>query len=296
MGLAEVLITLAFGASIALMAWALYSIGRGVGAQGSIERDERRMHDRWVQVLLLLAEPLAAILDSYQSRRQSLVLEKVLEYHDRRIEAAGLFEELRPSEVLMMVPLAGIFGLFLGILGYIMMPHPALVVTFVAAGLLVPGIWLRDQVARRQDEIRRSLPFAVDLLTLMTEAGLDFTIALERISRKMGSNALAQELAQTQKEIQMGKNRSEAMRNLARRTGVFEMSALTSAIIQADELGAGFGPALRVQAEQIRTLRAQEIEKKALEAPVKVLFPLIVFIFPTTFVIIFGPVFLSYLR
>ena len=119
---------------------------------------------------------------------------------------------------------------------------------------------------------------------------------MERISRQLTrKNALGDEFYLTQREISMGRNRSEAMRNLALRTDLFEVSAICAAIIQADELGASFGPTLRVQADQIRIIRAQQIEKRAMEAPVKILFPLIVFIFPTTFVVIFGPVFLSYM-
>jgi len=194
-----------------------------------------------------------------------------------------------------MVPVAGAFGFFIGVLGYVMIPYRLLVAAFVIMGMVLPGAWLRDQARKRQEEIRRSLPFAIDLLSLMTEAGLDFTIALERISQKLAATALGQEFTITQKEIRMGKNRSEAVRNLAARVNFLDMSTLCSAIVQADELGTGFGNTLRVQAEQIRIAHAQHVEKQALEAPVKLLFPLIVFIFPTTFVAIFGPVFLSYL-
>jgi len=296
MGIRETLTVISFGASIALIAWTLYAIGRGIGGRAPAERTSREIRDRWVHLLLLLAEPLGDLLEAHQKRSGSFILQKILDHYDQQVRTAGMSDTLRASEVLAMIPLAGIFGFLLGIAAYAMAPYPVLIAIFGVLGLIVPPIWLRDQAKRRQEEIAESLPFAIDLLTLMTAAGLDFTIALERISLKLGRNALGQEFAATQREIQMGKNRSEAMRNLAARANLLDMSALCSAIVQADELGAGFGATLRIQAEQIRISRAQAVEKKALEAPVKILFPLIVFLFPTTFVIIFGPVFLSYLR
>lgn len=296
MGLQDAITVGTFGGSIALIVWTLYAIGREIGARAPADRPSRAVRDRWVQVLLLLAEPLADALDAYRKRSRSPVLGRLLGHYELQIRSAGLADTLRATELVSMIPIAGAFGFFLGIVVYAMLPIRALIALFVLGGLALPVIWLRDQARRRQDEISRALPFAIDLLTLMTEAGLDFTIALQRISQKLGANALGQEFAITQQEIRMGRNRSEAVRNLAERVNLIDMRALCSAITQADELGSGFGPTLRVQAEQIRISRAQEIEKRALEAPVKILFPLVVFIFPTTFVIIFGPVFLSYLR
>jgi tight adherence protein C len=289
MALLDTAILVCFGGSIALVLWTLYAIGRRVGERMPAERTAREMRERWLQLLLFLAEPLADMLESYLRRSPHLLLTRILHHYDRQIRTAGLSGMLRPSEVLAMIPIAGTFGFFLGVVSYVMLPYPAVAAAFVLLGMALPGVWLADQARKRQEEIRRSLPFAIDLLTLMTEAGLDFTIALERISQKLASTALGQEFTITQKEIRMGKNRSEAVRNLAQRVNLLDVSTLCSAIVQADELGTGFGTTLRVQAEQIRVAHAQQIERKALEAPVKILFP-------TTFVVIFGPVFLSYLR
>ncbi|MBI2195294.1 MAG: type II secretion system F family protein [Planctomycetes bacterium] len=290
----------AFGGSVGFLFWALYDIGRGFARSGPLpasvpEARAEVIPERWVNLFLLLAEPLADSLESFLRRRPSPWLQAALHYYGRQVQAAGLGGTVRAADVVAMLPVSAAFGLLAGALAYALWPWPAFILAFAAAGLVLPWLWLRDRVSQRHDEMRRTLPFAIDILTLMTEAGLDFTLALERIGQKLSRNALGQELAQAQKEIQVGKSRAEAMRGLAQRTGLFELGALCAAIVQADELGSGFGPVLRVQADQIRSARAQYVEQKAMEAPVKILFPLIVFIFPTTFVVIFGPVFLSYL-
>ena len=172
---------------------------------------------------------------------------------------------------------------------------PAMFVSAVLLGALTPILWLRDQMRRRQNSIRRALPYALDLLTLAVEAGLDFTAALSRISERMGRAPLADEFRLMLREIQLGKGRSEALRDLSRRVGIAELSSVVSALIQAEELGASLGPTLRIQAEQMRIQRSQRAEKLAMEAPIKILFPLIAFIFPTTFVMIFGPILLKFM-
>ncbi|MDP6354518.1 MAG: type II secretion system F family protein [Planctomycetota bacterium] len=292
MGLAEMFIVIAFGVSVGLVVWILYSIGTEI----SIGGNERELSGKWIQVMLLLTEPFSEVFERMRGKYSSEWIESLLLYFQKKLRIGGLGDEMRASEFILLVPAAGVIGFGMGLFAFVMAPYAVIVVLFTIAGISLPFLWLRDRVIRRQNEIGETLPFAMDLLTLMTEAGLDFTLAMERISRQLTrNNALGDEFYLTQREISMGRNRSEAMRNLALRTDMFEVSAICAAIIQADELGASFGPTLRVQADQIRTIRAQQIEKKAMEAPVKILFPLIVFIFPTTFVVIFGPVFLSYM-
>jgi pilus assembly protein TadC len=165
---------------------------------------------------------------------------------------------------------------------------------FLAIGLLLPWIWLRDCERTRKRSIRRDLPYALDLLTLSVEAGLDFTAALARIIRRRPHTALSQELGETLRQIQMGVPRADALRSLADRVVMEEVFSVTSALIQADELGASLGPTLRVQADYFRVRRAQAAEKAAMEAPVKLLFPLICFFFPATFIVLFGPIFIRF--
>ena len=163
----------------------------------------------------------------------------------------------------------------------------------IALAAAMPWIWLRDQEKRRKRLIRNALPYALDLLTLSVEAGLDFTSALARIIRRRPDTPLSQELGETLRQIQIGVPRAEALRDLHDRVVMEEIFSVTSALIQADELGASLGPILRIQADQFRIRRSQAAEKAAMEAPVKLLFPLILFFFPATFIMIFGPVFLT---
>jgi tight adherence protein C len=162
-------------------------------------------------------------------------------------------------------------------------------------GLFHPIFWLKDRVVRRRNEIRRLLPYALDLLTLSVEAGLDFTAALGRMLPKLGQSSLAQEFGAMLRDIQLGKPRSEALRDMADRVHMNEVNSFTAALIQADELGASIGVVLRIQADQMRNDRSNRAEKRAMEAPVKILFPLISCIFPTVFLIIFAPILIKYL-
>ena len=164
-----------------------------------------------------------------------------------------------------------------------------------AVGLAMPVIWLKDTIQARRKSIRRTLPYAMDLLTLSVEAGLDFTVALARIVRKIGRGPLGHELAKTLKEIQMGTTRKLALRSLGDRMGMMEVSFLTAALIQADELGSSLGPILRIQGEQLRQRRFMAAEELALKAPVKMIFPLAIFILPITLIVILGPVFIKFL-
>ena len=200
---------------------------------------------------------------------------------------------------LWVVP--GIVSLLLAVLYYTVLLYKwpggpsVMLLPFLILGFLLPWIWLRDRERARKRAIRRDLPFALDLLTLSVEAGLDFTAALIRIVRRRPNTPLTQELSETVRQIQMGVPRAEALRDLNARVQTEEMFSVTSALIQADELGSSLGPILRIQSDTFRVRRAQAAEKSAMEAPVKLLFPLICFFFPTTFIVIFGPVFLRFL-
>ena len=157
-------------------------------------------------------------------------------------------------------------------------------------GAIMPMRSLRDRIRRRQREMRHLLPYALDLLTLSVEAGLDFTEALQRIVRRLGTSPLGEEFGETLRQIQLGKTRGQALRDLAARVDLSELRSVVGALIQTDELGGNLGPALRAQSQQLRETRSQVAEKTAMEAPVKILFPLVLFIFPTIFIMIFGPI------
>lgn len=159
-----------------------------------------------------------------------------------------------------------------------------------------PLRWLRSARATRAKAILRALPFVLDLLTLSVEAGLDFMGAVQRNCERRKIDPLNEELLRMQREIQIGTTRRVALQNLSERVRIPQMRTLCTALIQADELGVSIGTILRIQSEQLRQERFERAEKQANEAPTKILFPLLLFIFPATLVVLVGPVLMSAMK
>lgn len=157
-----------------------------------------------------------------------------------------------------------------------------------ALGFWAPFLVVYDLGVRRQQQIRRQLPDALDLLTLSVEAGLGFDAALAQVAATM-PGALSREFGRVLQEMQMGQRRVEALRALAARTTVREFKTITLALVQAGELGIPIAGVLREQARQMRVMRRQLAEEAARKLPVKVLFPLIFCLFPALFIVVIGP-------
>ncbi|MEO0812103.1 MAG: type II secretion system F family protein, partial [Myxococcota bacterium] len=162
-------------------------------------------------------------------------------------------------------------------------------------GAVYPFVWLRDKVKQRHLAILQDMPYQLDLLTLSVEAGLDFGAGVGKVVERGKPGALRDELARMLAEVRVGKTRAEAMESLSQRVGLPALSNFLSAMIQADKMGTGLGKTLRIQADQLRSERFQRAEKAAGEAPVKMLIPLVVFIFPTIWVILAGPLVFDWL-
>lgn len=157
-------------------------------------------------------------------------------------------------------------------------------------GWAYPAIWLRDRLAARRRELLKTLPFFLDIVTLCVEAGLNMQGALEQAVSKGPKGALREALQRVIRDIRSGKARAVAMRDMAERLQEPGISNFTTAVIQAERMGMNLGPILRAQADQRRSERFLRAEKLAMEAPVKMLLPLIAFIFPCTFVVLFFPI------
>ena len=164
----------------------------------------------------------------------------------------------------------------------------AFLVGATIVGLMLPNMWLSQRVSQRQGLIIKSLPDAFDLITTCVEAGLGLDASLARVAEKV-QGPFAEELSRTLRDISLGKSRKEAMRELGQRTGVPDLISFVNAVIQAEAMGSSVGTVLRVQAEQLRVRRRQRAEAQAYRAPVKMLFPLVLCIFPTLFIVILGP-------
>lgn len=189
-------------------------------------------------------------------------------------------------------------GFFAGLALAALVPHGggiAAVLAGPALGWVVPRAYVQRAVARQQSAARRALPNALDMLTISVEAGLGFDQALARTSRNLGG-LLGMELRQVLAEMSLGKTRREALRDAANRLGLEEFGSFASAVIQADRLGMGIAAVLRVQSEEVRVRLRQKAEEQAMKAPIKILFPLVMFIFPGLFVIILGPAVIHIMR
>lgn len=162
-------------------------------------------------------------------------------------------------------------------------------------GFILPAMWLRAITDRRKQAIVKKLPDALDLMTICVEAGLAFNAAMQRVTEKW-DDPLANEFGRVLQEMQLGKSRRQALRDMVDRMEVPDVTSFIAAILQADQLGGGIAKILRIQSEQMRVRRRQRAEEKAQQAPVKMLFPLVFLIFPSVLIVLLGPAALQVLR
>ncbi len=211
----------------------------------------------------------------------------------RNLELAGLTQKIGPGEFvairyILMVILGGVAFVLVGPSKLPMIQKLALIPAAFGLGFYLPGTWLGSRIRKRQHEIIRSLPDALDLLTICVEAGLSFDAALAKVVEKW-DNELSHAFARVLYEIQLGKLRREALRNMADTMDIRDVSNFVAAIIQADQLGVSIAKVLRIQADQMRVRRRQRAEELARKAPIKMLIPIVFLIFPALFIILLGP-------
>jgi tight adherence protein C len=163
-------------------------------------------------------------------------------------------------------------------------------------GWLYPALWLKDRLALRRRETLKSFPFFLDIITLCVEAGLNFQGAMNQAVDKGPKGVLRDEFRRVLRDIRAGKPRAESLRHMAERLNEPCATNFTTAVIQAEAMGMNLGPILRAQADQRRMERFLRAEKLAMEAPVKMLFPLIAFIFPCTFIVLFFPIVMQFMQ
>jgi tight adherence protein C len=160
-----------------------------------------------------------------------------------------------------------------------------------ACGYYAPALWLRRAIAIRKDALQRAIPDALDLMVVCVEAGLGLDQAIGRVGEEVNRAhpELSDELNILALELRTGVSRQEALRNLAHRTDLEEVRNLVAMLVQTDRFGTSIGQALRVHADSMRTTRRMKAEELAAKLPVKLLLPLIFFIFPTIFIVVIGP-------
>jgi tight adherence protein C len=249
---------------------------------GAVPEPDVRFRDRMIlPVLRGIATRVARFTPGEWKERTVSLLEKAghpFGFHLQEWMAVRLLAALAGliTGILVSLPAAAMITK----IGYCMVPF--------LVGWLLPDAYLKRKAEERQQEMTKSLPDTLDLLTVSVEAGLGFDQALSKVIEK-SSGSLAEEFSKTIQEIQMGKPRREALKDLGTRTGNEDLVNFTGALVQADKLGINLGNVLRIQAVEMRTKRRQLAEEKAMKAPLKMLFPLIFFVFPALFIVVLGP-------
>ena len=257
---------------------------------GRAETRVRRIQDEGVKKRLL--EPLV-------ERTARLVLKvnpkTTIEGVSYKLVSAGLSRSISPTSFLASkVGVAVITTVFAIAIGQSITPFIGVLMILAApvCGFILPEFIVNSRIKSRQERISAQLPDALDLLAVSVEAGLGFDSAVTKLIESL-EGPLIDEFSLTLSEIRVGESRPEALRKLAERTQVPELSAFTRALIQADTLGISLGRILRVQAADTRERRQQLAEEKAMKAPIKMLFPTVLFIFPAMFLVILGPALLN---
>jgi tight adherence protein C len=298
-GLAMMLIPVAAGLAFALLAWLLSRAVARVPAEDRAYKDQPPLGYR------LLWAPInwtAHFIGARVApRRQAALLV--------RLGQAGVDFAISPlqftaSRIVSAVLAALLFWWMLasfdhpdpGVPGMPVSRYLGVLFTGALAGWAYPGIWLRDRINARRRELLKTLPFYLDIITLCVEAGLNMQGALTQAVAKGPKGVLRDEFQRLLRDIRAGKSRAASMRSLAARLNESSVTAFTTAGIQAESMGMNLGPILRAQADQRRTERFLRAEKLAMEAPVKLLFPLLAFIFPCTFIVLFFPIAMKFIH
>ena len=213
-----------------------------------------------------------------------------------KLLAAGLGRTISPNTFLAFKSALAIGGIVLGALvgGAVAGAGGVLLaaVTLCGIGFIAPDFIVSTKARSRKDRLKAELPDALDLMAVSVEAGMGFDGALSKLTEHM-EGPLADEFALTLSEIRIGETRQDALKKLSDRTSTPELASFVRSIIQADQLGISLGRILRVQATDSRLKRQAAAEEKAMKAPIKMLFPTVLFIFPAMFLVILGPAFLN---
>jgi len=219
--------------------------------------------------------------------------EQTLSRTRRNLELAGMIYRIGPAEFVairyvLMALLGGLAFLLATRVTASPLRKTGLIVVTAALGHYLPILWLGSRIRRRKHEILKALPDALDLLTICVEAGLGFDAAMAKVVEKW-DNELSEGFARVLQEIRLGKLRREALREMADTVDLPDFSNFAAAVIQAEQLGVSIAKVLRIQADQMRVRRRQRAEEEARKAPVKIMLPAVLLIFPALFAIILGP-------
>jgi tight adherence protein C len=214
-----------------------------------------------------------------------------------KLLAAGLNRKVSPTSYLASKAILGFAGfvggqVFASLAGALASKALLLGIAFAFVGFMVPDVFVTLRMRSRKEILRAELPDALDLLAVSVEAGMGFDGAISKLTEHM-DGPLADEFALALGEMRIGESRQNALTKMMKRVGTPEFSSFVRAIIQADQLGISLGRILKLQASDTRNRRQLAAEERAMKAPIKMLFPTVIFIFPAMFIVILGPAFMN---
>lgn len=255
--------------------------------------NEDLQEDFSVRILHPMKSRVSTVIQKYTPVKQISTIERKLDYAGRPFDWNS--SDYLTSQYLTTMAV----GVFTFIISWIMRMgignQMMALLLGIIGGYLFFELMIESKIRTRQKEIQKALPDVLDLMTVTIEAGLGFDSAMQRVVEK-AKGPIADEFNNTLQEIRMGKTRREALRDLGIRTGVADLSRFVESLIQADQLGISLGNVLRNQSDQMRILRRQRVQEQAMKAPVKMLFPMLLFIFPCIFIIILTPALLQFIN
>ena len=284
-----------WGIAVAGMTWYIATLSRQITY---VTLADGRRQERRLPIMFRLLLPLAP---NFARLINKTGLSRLRKSTERRITSAGYEDLISTGEFLslrLLCPLI-IGAMWIILVSTSIQPEhnqllntikPHIMLFGIVWLFMYPSMWLTRVLKDRHQSIGRSLPFVLDLLTLSVEAGMDFMSALQRNVDRASIDALNEELIRVVREIQLGKTRRDSLKDLSERVNLPDLRSVVNSLIQADELGVSIGAILRIQADQMRQRRFERAEKLANEAPVKMLGPLMFFIFPAVFIILMGPI------
>lgn len=255
----------------------------------SISTDENEQNNTSASHLSLSLRMTLPLVKFFRPLASNEAFSSRCTFLEMRLGMAGMSDVISGKDFLAL-QFANIFTGFIIFLLFCYLGQTVMGMIFGLLLAISPGMWLNGTIKKRHNEIMRALPNLLDLLTLSVEAGKDFISSLRDILTKRQHDALNEEFSRTFNEIQLGRKRSEALKELSLRVNHPDLSSVLNAIIQAEELGVSIGELLRIQGDMLRNKRFTLAEKLANEAPVKIILPIVIFIFPAVLLILIGPI------
>lgn len=282
------MITVAYilvGISVFIVVYGFFQVGN---FRKGNERPSSNLKSKSLILRLTLPLTRSYLLPSVRN----LKIENFRKEKKNKILSAGLQDELTPDEFLSLKIFLAIilpFVAFVYNLSLNVANPLVLVIIFGFLGYFFPDAWLMSLIKDRQIKIRMAIPFVIDLLSLCTEAGLDFMQAIQRVVEKAKKSPLIEELETVLRELKLGTTRVEALHKMANRINMTEISSIVAVLVTADQMGTSISSVLKAQADQLRSERFVHAEKEGAKASQKILFPLIFFIVPAVFIVVLGP-------